>query len=34
MEHLMQNEGEENKDLQSLYESLNPNKKSLNPLEY
>ncbi len=30
----MQNEEEENKDLSQLYESLNPNKKNLNPLEY
>lgn len=34
MEHLMHNEEEENKDMSQLYESLNPNKKNLNPLEY
>ncbi len=32
MDHFMHNDGEENKDLSQLYESLNPHKKSLIPL--
>lgn len=32
MDHLLQNQDDENQNLAKLYESLNPSKKSLNPL--